>query len=119
MAKVPSGQTAATFNGAGAVWFKAGQVTAVTNGGSSITFPTDNMPQYTFTVPSKMPNGDYLMRVEHIALHAASSFQGGSTSPSSYVSIPGVYNGREPGILINIYYPIPPTYTQPGPGVWS
>ncbi|KAG9026489.1 hypothetical protein FS837_004597 [Tulasnella sp. UAMH 9824] len=154
MAKVPSGQTAATFNGAGAVWFKVGQITAVTNGGSSITFPTDNLAQYTFTIPSKLPSGDYLVRIEHIALHAASSFQGaqfyvsihmtafvtastlttlrtqiacgqihvissGSTLPSSYVSIPGVYNGHEPGILINIYYPIPATYTQPGPAVWS
>ncbi|KAG9024976.1 hypothetical protein FS837_005128 [Tulasnella sp. UAMH 9824] len=134
MAKVPSGQTAATFNGAGAVWFKVGQISAVTNGGSSITFPTDNLAQYTFTIPSKLPAGDYLIRIEHIALHAASSFGGaqfyiacgqihvissGSTLPSSYVSIPGVYNGHEPGILINIYYPIPATYTQPGPAVWS
>ncbi|KAG8888180.1 hypothetical protein FRC00_012976 [Tulasnella sp. 408] len=134
MAKVPSGQTAATFSGSGAVWFKTGQITAVTNGGTSITFPTDNLAQYTFTIPSKLPDGDYLVRIEHIALHASSSFGGaqfyiscgqihvfggGSTSPSSYVSIPGVYTGNEPGILINIYWPIPTTYTQPGPAVWS
>ncbi|KIO33609.1 glycoside hydrolase family 61 protein [Tulasnella calospora MUT 4182] len=134
MAKVPAGQTAATWNGAGNAWFKVGQITPKTNGGTSITFPTDNLTQYTFTVPSKLPDGDYLVRIEHIALHAASAFQGaqfyiscgqihvfggGSTLPSSYVSIPGVYNGHEPGIQINIYYPIPPTYTQPGPAVWS
>ncbi|KAG9024977.1 hypothetical protein FS837_005129 [Tulasnella sp. UAMH 9824] len=134
MAKVPSGQTAATWNGSGSAWFKVGQISAVTNGGSSITFPTDNLSSYTFTVPSKLPDGDYLVRIEHIALHAASSFGGaqfyiacgqihvfggGSTLPSSYVSIPGVYNGNEPGIKINIYYPIPATYTQPGPAVWS
>ncbi|KAG8976814.1 hypothetical protein FRC05_003164 [Tulasnella sp. 425] len=134
MAKVPAGQTAATWNGSGSVWFKTGQISAVTNGGSSITFPTDNLSKYTFTVPSKLPDGDYLVRIEHIALHSASSFQGaqfyiscgqihvfggGSTLPSSYVAIPGVYNGHEPGIQINIYYPIPPTYTQPGPAVWS
>ncbi|KAK7047436.1 hypothetical protein VNI00_006667 [Paramarasmius palmivorus] len=43
------------------------------------------------------------------------------TSPPKgpLVSIPGVYTGNEPGILINIYYPIPTSYTQPGPAVWS
>jgi hypothetical protein len=55
------------------------------------------------------------MRVEHIALHAAGSYQGaqfyiacaqlnivggGSGSPSPKVAIPGVYTGYEPGILI-------------------
>ena len=29
---------------------------------------------------------------------------GGNGSPSPLVSIPGVYTGNEPGILINIYY---------------
>ncbi|KAG8778260.1 hypothetical protein FRC12_025073 [Ceratobasidium sp. 428] len=132
MAKAPS--TAASFDGSGKVWFKVGQVSAVTNGGSSITFPTDNMSQYTFKVPSTLPAGEYLARIEHIALHSASSYPGaqfyiscaqlkvtggGSKTPSSLVAIPGVYTGQEPGIKINVYYPIPPTYTQPGPAVYS
>ena len=80
--------------------------------------------------------------MEHIALHAASTFggaqfyvspppspltvrslltymtldqlscgqlnvvNGGSGTPGPLVAIPGVYTGYEPGILINIYYPV-------------
>ncbi|KAG8894756.1 hypothetical protein FRC01_012775, partial [Tulasnella sp. 417] len=116
MAKVPSGQTAATFTGTGKVWFKVSQLSAVTNGGTSITFPADNITSYSFTIPSKLAPGDYLVRIEHIALHGASTFGGaqfyihvfgtGTSSPTSLVSIPGVYTGNEPGILINIYWPI-------------
>ena len=61
---------------------------------------------------------------------------GGSGSPGPLVAIPGVYTGyvcflcnypclecivtlpprlQEPGILINIYDPVPTNYTQPGP----
>lgn len=60
---------------------------------------------------------------------------GGSGTPGPLVSIPGVYTGyvsfffalemilrlivwvggQEPGILININWPIPTNYTQPGP----
>lgn len=73
------------------------------------------------------------MRAEHIALHGAGSFGGAqfyigcaqlavsgpaSVSPSSTVKIPGVYDGNEPGILINIYWPIPTNYTAPGPVTW-
>ncbi|KAH7099469.1 glycoside hydrolase [Auriculariales sp. MPI-PUGE-AT-0066] len=124
---------ATTADGSGAVWFKVHQVTAVTNGGTSITFPTDNVPSISFTIPKALPTGQYLVRIEHIALHSASSFGGaqfyigcaqinvtggGSGSPSPLVSIPGVYTGNEPGILINIYCN-PTTYTQPGPAVWT
>lgn len=76
MAKAPSGKTAANFDGSGAVWFKVYQITAVTNGGSSITFPAENLPGVSFTVPRNLPSGDYLVRMEAIALHAASTFGG-------------------------------------------
>ncbi|KAG8964665.1 hypothetical protein FRC05_003624 [Tulasnella sp. 425] len=134
MAKAPSGQTAATYTGTGNSWFKVAQLSAVTDGGNSIKWPSDNITSFTFTIPSKLASGDYLVRIEHIALHGASTFGGaqfyiscgqihvfgtGASSPTSLVSIPGVYNGNEPGILLNIYWPIPVTYTQPGPAVWS
>ncbi|TFY73384.1 hypothetical protein EWM64_g10628 [Hericium alpestre] len=68
--------------------------------------------------------------MEAIALHVAQTFGGaqfylscgqinvtggGSGTPGPLVAIPGVYTGYEPGILININYPIPANYTQPGP----
>ncbi|KAI0032052.1 glycoside hydrolase family 61 protein A [Vararia minispora EC-137] len=129
----PSGNVS-SFAGDGAAWFKVYQITAQTNGGTSITFPAQNLPGVTFTLPKNLPSGQYLVRMEAIALHAASTFGGaqfyiscgqinvtggGSGTPGPLVSIPGVYTGNEPGILLNIYYPVPATYTQPGPAVWS
>ncbi|KZS95010.1 glycoside hydrolase family 61 protein [Sistotremastrum niveocremeum HHB9708] len=132
MAKAPSSVTG--WAGDGAVWFKVYQISAVTNGGTSISWPAQNLPGVTFTIPKNLPTGQYLVRIEAIALHTASTYGGaqfyiscgqlnvtggGSGKPGPLVSIPGVYTGYEPGILININYPIPKNYTQPGPAVWS
>ncbi|KAH8099605.1 glycoside hydrolase family 61 protein [Cristinia sonorae] len=132
MAKAPS--DVSSFAGDGAVWFKVHEISAVTNGGQSITFPAEGVPGVTFTVPKSLPSGQYLVRMEAIALHVAQSYggaqfyiscgqvqvtNGGSGKPGPLVAIPGVYTGYEPGILININYPIPKNYTQPGPAVWS
>lgn len=122
------------FTGDGKVWFKVYQITAETNGGKSITFPAQNLPGVNFTVPTALPSGEYLVRMEALALHDAADFGGaqwyiscgqivvtggGNGSPGPLVAIPGVYTGYEPGIMLNIYYPIPTNYTQPGPAVWS
>ncbi|KAJ7126150.1 glycoside hydrolase family 61 protein [Mycena epipterygia] len=133
MAEAPTGDVS-SFTGDGAVWFKVYEISAVTNGGSSISFPAQNLPSVSFTIPKSLPTGEYLVRMEALALHVAETFQGaqwyiscgqisvtggGSGTPGPLVSIPGVYTGNEPGILINIYDPIPANYTQPGPAVWS
>jgi hypothetical protein len=83
----------------------------------------------TFLAP-----GDYLIRFEHIGLHVAQSSAGaqfyiacgqihingpGGGSPSPTITLPGGYKASDPGILININYPVPKTYTIPGPAVWS
>ncbi|THH28200.1 hypothetical protein EUX98_g5979 [Antrodiella citrinella] len=132
MAKAPSDVD--SFAGDGTVWFKVYQISAVTNGGESITFPAEGVPGVSFTVPEALPTGQYLVRMEAIALHVAQTYggaqfylscgqvsvtNGGSGTPGPLVAIPGVYTGYEPGILININYPIPKNYTQPGPAVWS
>ncbi|KAK0220060.1 glycoside hydrolase family 61 protein [Armillaria fumosa] len=132
MAKAPGDVN--SFAGDGAVWFKVYELPPVTNGGTSITFPSQNQAGVSFTIPKNLPSGQYLVRMEQIALHAASTFGGaqfyiscgqvevtggGSGTPGPLVAIPGVYTGNEPGIKLNIYYPVPATYTQPGPAVWS
>lgn len=65
--------------------------------------------------------GQYLLRAEHLALHTASSVGAaqfyiscaqinvvgsGGGSPSPTGQLPGMYKATDPGILINIYYPI-------------
>lgn len=44
---------------------------------------------------------------------------GGSTEPSQKVAFPGAYSASDPGILININYPVPTSYQNPGPAVFS
>lgn len=85
-------------------------------------------------IPAGTPSGDYLVRIEHIALHGAESqggaqfyiacgqltvTGGGNGTPGPKVAFPGAYKATDPGILINIYYPVPTSYTPPGPKVWS
>ncbi|QRV79200.1 glycoside hydrolase family 61 protein [Ceratobasidium sp. AG-Ba] len=132
LGKVPSGSTASSWDGSGANWFKIYAIGASFSTGS-LAWPTDNQSTFKFKIPSNTPAGQYLLRVEHIALHGASSVGGaqfyiscaqitvtggGSGNPAK-VSIPGVYTGSEPGILINIYWPPVTNYTLPGPAVWS
>ncbi|KAL5115959.1 hypothetical protein ACEQ8H_006181 [Pleosporales sp. CAS-2024a] len=133
MAKVPSGQTFSTFDGSGAVWFKTYSQGATFSSGQ-ISFASSGKTQVTFPIPKSTPAGDYLVRVEHIALHSAGTTggaqfylscgqvtvkNGGSGSPGPLVAFPGAYKATDPGILINIYYPVPTSYTPPGPAVWS
>lgn len=91
-----------------------------------------------FTLPSCLAPGQYLAKVEIIALHSAYT-QGqaqfysscgqlsvggsGTLSPSSTVNFPGAYSATDPGIKINIYGSSGQpdndgkAYTPPGPSV--
>lgn len=81
-------------------------------------------------IPSNLAAGDYLLRAEAIALHAAGSLGGaqlymtcyqltvtggGSVVPSG-VLFPGAYKATDPGIEINIYQNLN-SYVAPGPAV--
>ncbi|KAH9231666.1 carbohydrate-binding module family 1 protein [Colletotrichum gloeosporioides 23] len=83
-------------------------------------------------IPLDIPAGDYLLRAEVIALHAAGSsggaqlymtcFQltvtgGGSASPGT-VSFPGAYKASDAGLLIDIHRALT-TYVVPGPTVYA
>jgi hypothetical protein len=73
---------------------------------------------YTYTIPSCLKKGFYLVRHEIIALHAAWQYPGaqfypgchqlnvtggGSTVPSSLVAFPGAYKGTDAGITYDAY----------------
>ncbi|EJF57368.1 hypothetical protein DICSQDRAFT_149825 [Dichomitus squalens LYAD-421 SS1] len=121
--------------GTGQTWFKVWEDLPTFENGQ-LSFPLETSDQFTFTIPKNLPSGQYLIRAEQIALHVASTYggaqfyvscaqvnvvNGGDGTPGPLVSIPGVYTGYEPGILINIYN-LPedyPGYTAPGPAVWS
>jgi hypothetical protein len=66
-------------------------------------------------IPRSVPNGEYLVRVEHVALHKAGQPQfyvacgqvrvsgGGGGSPGPKVAFPGVYSKSSPSFTYNMY----------------
>jgi cellulase len=91
-----------------------------------------NCGKKEFTIPSDLATGDYLLRAEEIALHAAQSAGGaqlymtcyqihiegtGSATPQG-VKFPGAYSATDPGILVNIYQQID-DYIIPGPELYK
>ncbi|KAH6684371.1 glycoside hydrolase family 61 protein [Halenospora varia] len=114
-------------------WFKVaedGYNTATKKWGTDLL--NDNCGKRSFKVPSNIAPGNYLLRAEAIALHAAQSsggaqlymtcFQinvsGSGTANPTGVKFPGAYKATDPGILINIYNTIT-NYIIPGPAVYT
>lgn len=100
-------------------WFKIAEDNLDTSTGIwAVDELISNNGWYDFTLPSCIADGQYLLRVELLALHSAHSARGaqfysscaqievtggGSFEASETVSIPGVYAQDDPSILINIY----------------
>ncbi|KAF8158210.1 glycoside hydrolase family 61 protein I [Crassisporium funariophilum] len=129
LAKVPSATQSSVT---GLQWFKIYHDGLDSSGSWAVDKLITNKGKVTFSIPSCIAAGQYLLRVELIALHAASSYPGaqiymecaqinitggGSTSPAT-VSFPGAYKGTDPGITVNIYSGAK-SYTIPGPSVFS
>ncbi|CAN9360501.1 unnamed protein product [Alternaria alternata] len=130
LAKVPEGQDINTWDPTGAVWFRI--YAEQPKFGSQLTWLS--AANYDIKIPQCIAPGKYLMRNEHIAIHTAQSkggaqfylscaqlevTGGGSKAPSNLVAFPGAYKATDPGILININYPIPTSYTNPGPPTFT
>ncbi|KAL0630703.1 hypothetical protein Q9L58_010447 [Maublancomyces gigas] len=113
----------------GLKWFKIYEDGLDASGAWGVTRLVNNKGKVDITIPKCIPSGNYLLRAELIALHGASSYPGaqfymecaqinvtggGSASPAT-VSFPGAYAGSDPGITINIYWPVVTKYTIPGP----
>ncbi|OTB20206.1 glycoside hydrolase family 61 protein [Daldinia sp. EC12] len=134
MAKVPAGKTAADWDGSGKVWFKVYQDLPSVSGGQ-YTWPSNGKSQVSFTIPQCLAEGDYLFRIEHVALHSASAAGGaqfyiscaqvhvaggsGSAQPKDLVSFPGAYKATDPGLMINIYNNGGKAYQPAGPSVFT
>ncbi|KAF2252449.1 lytic polysaccharide monooxygenase [Trematosphaeria pertusa] len=137
LAKVPSGASVTSWDGSGAVWFKIFTTMPKVDQNKQMTWPAQNeYKTVNATIPKATPDGDYLLRVEHIALHMASQANkaqfylscsqikitgGGSGSPGPLAAFPGAYKSNDPGILVDLnkIAGAPDTYQPPGPAVWS
>ncbi|WYZ43816.1 hypothetical protein EsH8_VII_000252 [Colletotrichum jinshuiense] len=128
MAKAPAGVSVTNWDGNGKVWFKIySDGPTVTSGG--LTWPTTGKTTLNVQIPKCLENGEYFLRVEHVALHSASSpggaqlyiscaqlrvSSGTGTYKPSLMSFPGAYSPNDPGLVVNIYYPVPQNYKAPG-----
>ncbi|KAK0611230.1 glycosyl hydrolase family 61-domain-containing protein [Immersiella caudata] len=128
---------AASTGTSGLRWFKIAEA-----GLNGRTWAVDTMIAnggwHYFDMPTCVAPGDYLLRVELLALHSASAYQGaqfymecaqirvtgsGTNTGSDTVSFPGAYAQNHPGIQLNIYDASGGTslggrpYQIPGPAV--
>ncbi|KAF7555434.1 hypothetical protein G7Z17_g2131 [Cylindrodendrum hubeiense] len=85
-----------------------------------------------FQIPTEVPSGQYLVRIEHLALHRPSGTEfyfncahvevtntGSALEPSDLVKIPGVYDSTTEGLSPNYsIYSGGTSYPMPGPGVF-
>ncbi|KAL3425827.1 fungal cellulose binding domain-containing protein [Phlyctema vagabunda] len=126
MAKAPS--TAAAFDGSGNVWFKILDIGPTFSNGAATW---DLKQTYTFNLPTCIPSGEYLLRVQQLAIHnpwpagipqfyiecaQISVTGGGSKDLGPKVAIPGAFKETDPGYTVNIYNGFT-NYTVPGPAV--
>lgn len=131
MSKAPS--DVASYMGDGD-WFKVWE-SGPDNGPANVdeswgTWQKDSM---SFTIPKDIPDGEYLVRFEHVAIHenhvGKSQFYmecaqlaitgGGDGVPGPTAQIPGMYTAEDPAFTYSIWGGTDPGYTMPGPAVWT
>ncbi|KAI0688896.1 glycosyl hydrolase family 61-domain-containing protein [Earliella scabrosa] len=132
MAYLAKVNNATDLNVTGLKWFKIWEDGLDNSGKWGVDRLIANKGKVSFTIPDCIAAGQYLLRVELIALHGAQSYPGaqfymecaqiqisggGSNQPAT-VNFPGAYSGSDPGVRINIYQPLS-SYKIPGPSVFS
>ncbi|KAF1994197.1 carbohydrate-binding module family 1 protein [Amniculicola lignicola CBS 123094] len=126
---------AATTSTTGLKWFKVAHE-GLANGKWAVDSMIQAQGWHYFTMPNCIAPGDYLLRVELIALHGAQNAGGaqfymecaqirvtgsGTNKGGSTVSFPGAYSANDPGVKVSIYdnsgqpYMAGRQYVIPGP----
>ncbi|KAH6869286.1 putative endoglucanase [Thelonectria olida] len=131
MSKAPN--SADTYEGDGE-WFKIFEESVCNTAGDFTrdAWCTWDKDRIEFTIPADLPDGEYLIRPEHIGVHGAHVGQaefyntcaqvkvtgGGSGVPGPTVRFPGAYKKDDPSFNFSIYGGYK-EYPMPGPAVWT
>jgi len=130
MSKAPAGVQA--YDGSGD-WFKIYEEGVCEGGDFTSTAWCDyNRDFIAAKIPKDTPNGEYLVRMEHIGVHRSHVNQpehyvgcmqvkvvgGGSGTPGPLVKFPGAYKATDPYANFSIYNGRK-AFTMPGPAVWK
>ncbi|EHA47415.1 hypothetical protein MGG_04057 [Pyricularia oryzae 70-15] len=132
MSRAPG--TASTYRGDGD-WFKIYETGVCRQGAdfSRDAWCTYEKPTMEFNIPKDTPNGEYLLRVEHIGVHRSHVNQpefyvscaqikvvnGGSGRPGPTIKFPGGYSRNHPAFENYSVYNGYRSFPMPGPAVWS
>ncbi|MBE3041397.1 hypothetical protein IMZ48_02195 [Candidatus Bathyarchaeota archaeon] len=92
--------------------------------GGAISFPFESATSIPVKLPSCLEDGQYLLRIEHIALHSAGSVGGaqlyiscaqlnvsggtGGIKAPQMLSFPGSYSAQDPGLVGFPSHSVPP-----------
>jgi hypothetical protein len=131
MSKAPG--TAQAYEGDGD-WFKIAQ-TGICNQQADFlkeAWCTWDKGTIDFTIPEGTPDGEYLIRPEHIGLHGAHGGQaefyyacvqvkvtgGGNGTPGPMIKFPGGYKKTDPSFATNLWGGAF-DYKLPGPALWT
>ncbi|KAI6084686.1 glycosyl hydrolase family 61-domain-containing protein [Hypoxylon rubiginosum] len=146
LSKAPEGVAAAEYDGVGG-WARIYSLTSAPKNASGdgsddeeevLTWATDNIQSFRFPLSASTPPGEYLLRAEGLALHAAhkrdnaqfyvscaqikvvagNATAGARGEPGPLLPIPGMYRGDDPGVLIPVFWSYLTNYTAPGPPLW-
>lgn len=146
ISRAPPGVLAADYDGSG-LWAKiysasfrlAPNSTAVPAEPAidpldGIVWATAKIHSFRFTLPAELTAGEYLVRAEGLALHAAHKpdnaqfyvgcaqvvveAEGETSVMGPLVKFPGAYDNMSPGVLIPNFWTKIRNYTMPGPGLW-
>ncbi|KAH7382364.1 glycosyl hydrolase family 61-domain-containing protein [Phaeosphaeria sp. MPI-PUGE-AT-0046c] len=130
MSKAPG--SVKTYDGSGD-WFKIFEEGVCDGGDFTSTAWCDyNRDWIAAKIPKDTPNGEYLVRAEHIGVHRSHVNQpehyvscmqvkvqgGGSGAPGPMVKFPGAYKATDPYANFSIYNGRK-AFPMPGPAVWT
>lgn len=146
ISRVPDGISAADYDGSGS-WAKiyaasyklapnstADSPEPAIDPQNGIIWATQKTHSFRFPLPSELPAGEYLIRAEGLALHAAHKLnnaqfyvgcaqvlvesENGTGVLGPLVEFPGAYENTSPGVLIPDFWTKIRDYTMPGPELW-
>lgn len=128
--QAPDGDVS-SYDGSGD-WFKVWESGLSGSATDEANWGTWQLDRIEFTIPTDTPDGEYLVRPEHIGIHEGhigkAQFYmecaqlrvsgGGSGSPGPMTQFPGAYTADE--VNFDMWSaPVPSTYAMPGPAVWT
>ncbi|PSN65870.1 hypothetical protein BS50DRAFT_600989 [Corynespora cassiicola Philippines] len=98
-----------------------------------LKWATHRAQTFNFKLPESTPSGEYLLRAEGLALHAAHKadkyqfyiscaqikvVDGGDGVPGPTIKFPGGYKWNSTGVLIPQFWSLITNYTSAGPKLW-